>query len=95
MCSPRALSLPQWICSFLWASCKPLKNGNYTYRTGCLSFICQAAVIDCLVAKFLDLSAIAAHESKKAQIVPCHIQLGTLVDEDLNKLFQAVTICEG
>ncbi|KAB0394587.1 hypothetical protein E2I00_016211 [Balaenoptera physalus] len=53
------------------------------------------AVIDCLVAKFLDLSAIAAHESKKAQIVPCHIQLGTLVDEDLNKLFQAVTICEG
>ena len=52
-------------------------------------------MIDCLVAKFLDLSAIAAHESKKAQIVPCHIQLGTLVDEDLNKLFQAVTICEG
>lgn len=36
-----------------------------------------------------------AHENKKAQIMPCHIQLGTPKDGNLSKLFQAVTILEG
>jgi histone H2A len=48
-----------------------------------------------LVAEIVELAGNAARDNKKSRIIPRHIQLAIRNDEELNKLFENVTIAQG
>jgi histone H2A len=54
-----------------------------------------AAVIEYLVAEIVELAGNAARDNRKSRIIPRHIQLAIRNDEELNKLFDNVTIAQG
>ncbi|KAF1478324.1 Histone H2A type 1, partial [Pygoscelis antarcticus] len=72
-----------------------LKRGNYADRIGPGAAIYLAAVLEYLSAEILELAGNAAHENKKARILPRHIQLAVRSDDELNKLLSCVTIAQG
>ncbi|KAF1548106.1 Histone H2A type 1, partial [Eudyptula albosignata] len=72
-----------------------LKRGNYADRIGPGAAIYLAAVLEYLSAEILELAGNAAHENKKARILPRHIQLAMRNDDELNKLLSCVTIAQG
>merc|ERR1711934_795937 len=72
-----------------------LKNGKYATRIGSGAPVYLAAVMEYLAAEVLELAGNAARDSKKARIVPRHIQLAIRNDEELSKLLAGVTIAQG
>ncbi|XP_037537298.1 histone H2A-like [Nematolebias whitei] len=63
-------------------------------RHGCIP-IYQAAVLEYLIAKILELAGNVAPDNKKTRIIPRHLQLTVRNDEELNKLLGRVTIAQG
>ncbi|KAF4799964.1 Histone H2A [Turdus rufiventris] len=72
-----------------------LRRGKYADRIGSGAAIYLAAVLEYLTAEILELAGNAAHENKKARILPRHIQLAVRNDDELNKLLAGVTIPQG
>ena len=72
-----------------------LKEGRYAKRTSPGSSVYLAAVLEYLVAEILELSGNAAKDNKKHRIVPRHLQLAIRNDNELNKIFEHVTIAQG
>ncbi|NWS31657.1 H2AX protein, partial [Polioptila caerulea] len=72
-----------------------LRRGNYADRIASGAAIYLAAVMEYLAAEILELAGNAAHENKKARILPRYIQLAMRNDDELNKLFACVTIPQG
>ncbi|EDS42393.1 histone h2a [Culex quinquefasciatus] len=54
-----------------------------------------AAVPEYLVVEVLELVGNAARDNKKTRIIPRHLQLAILNDEELNRLMLGVTISQG
>ena len=55
----------------------------------------MAAVLEYLCTEVCDLAGNAAHEKKMKTIMPRHLQLSLVNDEDLNKLVAQTTIASG
>ncbi|WWD01733.1 hypothetical protein V866_008679 [Kwoniella sp. B9012] len=72
-----------------------LKRGRYAERVGSGAAIYLAAVLEYLVAEVTEVAGHAARDFKKARITPRHIQLAVRDDEELNQVFERVTIAEG
>ena len=72
-----------------------LKEGKFAARIGAGAPVYLAAVLEYLIAEILELSGNAARDNRKTQIEPSHIQLAIRNDEELNKLFNCVTIAQG
>ncbi|MEE6468899.1 hypothetical protein FKM82_008411 [Ascaphus truei] len=72
-----------------------LKKGNYADRIGGGFAIYLAAVLEYLCAEILELAGNAARDNKKGRITPRHIQLAVGNDQELNKLFEGITITQG
>ena len=72
-----------------------LRKGNYSERLGAGASVYFAAVLEYLAAEILELAGNAAHDNKKARIIPRHLQLAIRNDEELNKLLAGVTISQG
>lgn len=54
-----------------------------------------ASVIEYLTAEILELASLQAKEGHRHFITPRHLQLAVRSDDELDKLFQNVTIAEG
>jgi histone H2A len=52
-------------------------------------------VLEYLSAEILELPGNAARDNKKTRIIPRHLQLAIISDEELNKLLSGVTIAQG
>mmetsp|Transcript_19254 Transcript_19254/g.32225 ORF Transcript_19254/g.32225 Transcript_19254/m.32225 type:complete len:151 (+) Transcript_19254:261-713(+) len=72
-----------------------LRAARISPRVGTGAMVYCAAVMEYLCAEVLELAGNAAKDNKKRRIIPRHIQLAVRNDEELNKLFQNVTIAEG
>ncbi|XP_067871192.1 histone H2AX-like, partial [Heterodontus francisci] len=72
-----------------------LRKGNYAERVGARAQVYLAAVLEYLTSEILELGGNAARDNKKTCIIPSHLQLAVLNDEELNKLLGGVTIVQG
>ncbi|RGB27765.1 histone H2A [Rhizophagus diaphanus] len=72
-----------------------LRRGNYALRIGPAASVYLSAVIEYLAAEVLDFAGKIAHDDRKARIIPRHIQLAIRNDEELDKLFNQVTVAQG
>ncbi|CAB4464811.1 histone-fold-containing protein [Rhizophagus irregularis] len=72
-----------------------LRRGNYASRIGLVAPVYLSAVIEYLVAEVLDFAGKIAHDDRKVRIIPRHIQLAIRNDEELDKLFNQVTVAQG
>ncbi|ESO00165.1 hypothetical protein HELRODRAFT_154963 [Helobdella robusta] len=72
-----------------------LRKGHYADRMGSGAPVYLAAVLEYLTAEILELAGNAAHDNKKSRIIPRHIQLAVRNDDELNTLFNGVTIAQG
>ncbi|RGB43383.1 histone H2A [Rhizophagus diaphanus] len=72
-----------------------LRRRNYATRIGPVASVYLSAVIEYLVAEVLDFAGKIAHDERKVRIIPRHIQLAIRNDEELDKLFNQVTVAQG
>ncbi|MBN3273315.1 H2A protein, partial [Polyodon spathula] len=61
-----------------------LRKGNYAQRVGAGAPVSLATVLDYLIAEILELAGNAARDNKKTRIIPRHLQLAVLNDEEIN-----------
>uniref|UniRef100_A0A1I7VHY6 Histone H2A n=2 Tax=Loa loa TaxID=7209 RepID=A0A1I7VHY6_LOALO len=71
-----------------------LRKGNYADRIGAGAPVYLAAVLEYLVAEVLQLAGNTAHDNKKRQINPRHLQLAIQNDDGLSMLLSDVTISQ-
>ncbi|MCL7039442.1 hypothetical protein MKW94_018473 [Papaver nudicaule] len=72
-----------------------LKKGRYAQRLGSGAPVYMAAVLEYLAAEVLELPGNAARDTKKSRIIPRHLLLAIINDEELGKLLAGVTIASG
>jgi histone H2A len=72
-----------------------LREGRYAKRIGAGSAVYTAAVLEYLTAEILELAGNVTRDSKRARIIPRHIQLAVRSDDELNTLLKDVTIATG
>uniref|UniRef100_A0ACD5UZK4 Uncharacterized protein n=1 Tax=Avena sativa TaxID=4498 RepID=A0ACD5UZK4_AVESA len=72
-----------------------LKEGRYYQCIGSGAPVYLAAVLEYLTAKVLELVGQAAKDSKKIRIIPRHVMLDVMRDEELNKMLAGITIAHG
>ena len=72
-----------------------LKKGKYAVRTGVGSAVYMAAVLEYLTAEVLELACNASRDHKKSRIIPRHLSLAILNDEELKVLLRGITISKG
>ena len=72
-----------------------LRQGSYAARVGAGAPVYLAAVLEYMVAELMELAGNAAKDNKKSRIIPRHIQLAVRNDDELNSMFQQVTIAQG
>ena len=72
-----------------------MRDQRLAKRVGAGSAVYMAAAVEYLCAEILELAGNACKDSKKRRIIPRHICLAVRNDEELNKLFQNVTIAQG
>ncbi|XP_029447806.1 histone H2A, sperm-like isoform X2 [Rhinatrema bivittatum] len=72
-----------------------MRKGNYADRIGSGAPVYAAAVMEYLTAEILELAGNAAKDCKRTRILPRHVQLAVRHDEELNKLFDGITIAQG
>ena len=72
-----------------------IKKGKYAARAGVGSAVYMAAVLEYLTAEVLELAGNAARDHKKSRIIPRHLSLAILNDEELKVLLRGITISKG
>ncbi|RIA87062.1 histone-fold-containing protein [Glomus cerebriforme] len=72
-----------------------LRKGNYAPHIGSGAPVYLAAVIEYLIAEVVELAGNAARDNHRSRIIPRHLQLAIRNDDELNKLFDHVTIAQG
>lgn len=68
-----------------------LKEGGYSKRIGGLAPVYMAAILEYLIAEVIELSANICKEQKKVRIIPKHIYIAIMKDDELSMLFNEVT----
>uniref|UniRef100_A0ACD6A1P8 Uncharacterized protein n=1 Tax=Avena sativa TaxID=4498 RepID=A0ACD6A1P8_AVESA len=63
-----------------------LKEGRYSQRIGFGAPVYLAAVLEYLATEVLELAGQAAKDNKKIRIIPRHVMLSVMRDEELSKL---------
>ena len=72
-----------------------LKEGQYSKKVSDLSAIYMCAVLEYLVAEFIEMSGNVTKKKNKKRITPRHILIGIKNDSELNKFCGNVTIAFG
>eukprot|EP01133_Synstelium_polycarpum_P017482 gene17482-20858_t len=72
-----------------------LRDGRYAPRVESLAPVYLAAVLEYLVIEILELAHNMCSQQKKTRITPQHINWAVGNDQELNQLFQHVTIANG
>ena len=72
-----------------------MKKGRYAQRVGTGAPVYLAVVLEYLAAEVLELAGNAARDNKKNRIIPRHLLLPVMNDEELGKLLVGVTIAHG
>jgi histone H2A len=72
-----------------------LKKGKYAPRVGVGAAVYLAAVMEYVAVEVLEFAGNIAHDNKKSRITPRHLLLAVRSDEEIDKLFDGVTIAAG
>lgn len=72
-----------------------LRRGRYANRISAGASVYLAGALEYLVAELLEVAGNVARASKKARIVPRHIQLAALNDEEFEKMLRNTTMRQG
>ena len=68
---------------------------NNKVRISSTAAVAMAAVLEYVTAELLELAGNSAANSKKKRIIPRHLKLAIIGDEELSRLFRGATISEG
>lgn len=72
-----------------------LRHGKYASRIGAGAPVYLAAVLEYVVAEWLEMAGNAARELHKKRITPRHLTLAVRNDEEFDKLLKRATIDQG
>jgi histone H2A len=72
-----------------------MRARNTAGRLGGCAPVFLAAVLEYLVAEVLECAGVAAHEARRARIIPRHIFSGMSADEELSRIVESCTIAGG
>ena len=72
-----------------------LQKGKDAIRTGVGSAVYMVAVLGYLTSEVLELAGNAARDHKQSRIIPPHLSLAVLNDEELKLLLRGITISKG
>ena len=74
---------------------RKIRKGRFAQRVSIGAGCFMAGVLEYLTMEILDLAGQCAHEAKRKQIKPRHMQLAIRNDEELNKLLCSTQISQG
>lgn len=69
-----------------------LKKGNYAERIGVGASVYLAAVLEYLVGEVFELAGDVARDDKKSYIMPRHLQMAMIIDEELYRWLSRIHI---